>query len=1056
MSCDGNRHKFWQHLTSGKNPFSALLGGSAAAAQQTLERVYQRGKAEAERRLGSGQVNEVEKALATSLTQKLFDRMRKAGIKPPTHSKDGLPKMSSRFGYAAAYRTLAAVESGQTLPPDARAVLQMSRGGQGSGKSQPKATLRGGSISAVGFDTKGYYRCANCGRFASQTRGHVCPFTASEAELSRMLSRRLGLPPNAWQGYRGQALQRILAEGRDQGVVTMVHDLTGAQVQVTLDGIPQAMMGGYIPQEWAGNTVLVEQEGRFYSVVSGEGLHVASDPAGMVQQVAQKYGIAIPPDAPVLQAVNLQAGLKQPPTPGNGPLALEDGQTYDLGHFIGTEFRKNDARGTFIEAGGKRYGVYARSKNPADRSSARGRFAPLVDAIVVGRTLPAAVEILRTGSVATDADGKVSVYDASGSLLAVYDPATNTAGDTAGNPNASPEQMAAVLAHRMQHPQSAFDYALIQDFAAFSQGQGSPIAAADSAYLAIRNGYESADRMLTLGARITQGGLRKCPQCGRFIGSKPHVCPAQQTAGNEQGAQPAPVAVQETPAAPTAPLPEAAQVNAPVVNVTVTMPNDFADTLRDVVRDILGQTAPPVPQTVSQPAPATDPSIAAALSQLAEVLAAQQQAIERLQQTTVQAPAGSAAPVDIESLGVAIGQAVASSIPAPQIVSGGDGQVVAAPARPRKCPKCGQYMGENHTCPPRVERRGLRRPEDLPPTETEKILSGVQLPAPDLYLDNVPEEWGGQRAVPLPENVPDLKPEYEMGQQERLVFNMIAMQLRKKSKRPTNRAFGLYGPAGTGKNTIARQLAASLKTDDGKQGLPYQEINITPDMDIQQAIGEVVLTTDENGNTVSRVRLGPIGLIAAGGGVAAVNEIVRSPKLATALQSIIEDGELSIPTPEGGAYKIPVHPSAIFIATWNPGYEGDADRPAQAFLSRITALPLNYPSKEEQIRRLEAYFTRENLPLPAPEVMDAAVGFWNELRVLTGATGETPQVGAFSPTRTTPGPRELARFVEYGTQLGWDEALQTLEIICDQDAEYFPVQKSILHDRFESHFGGLV
>lgn len=282
------------------------------------------------------------------------------------------------------------------------------------------------------------------------------------------------------------------------------------------------------------------------------------------------------------------------------------------------------------------------------------------------------------------------------------------------------------------------------------------------------------------------------------------------------------------------------------------------------------------------------------------------------------------------------------------------------------------------------------------------------------------------------------------------------MQLRKKSKKPTNRAFGLYGPAGTGKNTIARQLAACLRTEDGKQGLPYYEINVTPEMDIQQAIGEVVLTSDENGNTVSQVRLGPVGIAAATGGVVAINEIVRSPKLATALQSIIEDGEISVPTPEGGAVKLPVHPSAIFVTTWNPGYEGDAERPAKAFLSRILALPLPYPSKEAQIRRLKAYFNQQGLEAPRDEILDAAVNYFAELRVLTGETGQTPQIGTMSPTSTAPGPRELARFVEIGTQMDWEAALKTLEVICDQDPEARAEQVSILRDRFEAHFGALL
>jgi len=65
-------------------------------------------------------------------------------------------------------------------------------------------------------------------------------------------------------------------------------------------------------------------------------------------------------------------------------------------------------------------------------------------------------------------------------------------------------------------------------------------------------------------------------------------------------------------------------------------------------------------------------------------------------------------------------------------------------------------------------------------------------------------------------------------------------------------------------------------------------------------------------------------------------------------------------------------------------------------------------------------------------------------------------VGAYSPTRTTPGPRELARFVEIGTRSNWENALLSLEIICDQDAEYRQAQVAALHDRFEAHFAGLI
>jgi len=1052
MSCDGNRHKYFEQLAQRADVRRALGLSEPAETAMALERLYQLAQSAGVAASKGGGEREV--TVETELTRALFNRMRAMGIKPPTHSADGLPKTAARFGYGQIERLLRAVDNGGQIP---RMAVSISRKVAADACRRPilQQTMQGqqNALSAVGFDAKGYYRCANCGRFASQKYGHVCPRTATSADLSRMLQRRLGLPESAFQGYNIDALGNLLEQARERGTVTMIHALTGATQEVTLDGIPQAMMAGYMPVEWNGTAVpVITDDLRVVNVLNADGLTMAAEDIGAVHALAQYYGITIPPDAPVMnayRAISTGSPLHQVSTQADVP--LEGGQEYDLGHFIGTEFRKGDARGTFVEVGGRRYAVYARSRNPADRSIARGRFAAVPDDVVVGRTLPAAIGILAESGV-SEANGKIEVYDKNEQLLAVYDPSTNTAGDTRGNTNASAEQMAAVLAYRMLYPSSAFDYALIHDFGQFKQGTGSPLAAADSAYLTLRSMLESG-ATLQLGATL---GAGRCPRCGQFIGQGAHFCPADQRPA-EVPVPPVPVELPEVvldapnglhdlPAIPPA---------APPVQVQVSMPENFASELASAVAGLL--SARPLAENSPQP------HLEAVLGQLAAILAAQQEILQRLvqqqQQQPLPAPAASASVLDAEKFGETVARIVAQSIPAaaqaPVVVTG-DGTVAA---RPRRCPRCGQFMDENHQCPPRQERKGQQtRPADAPPCEVEKILDGIVMAAPDLYLDQVPEEWGGKRATPLPENVPEWKSdeEYEMGQQERTIYNLIALQLRKKSKRPTNRAFGLYGPAGTGKNTIARMLAANLKCDDGKQGLPYYEINITPDMDIAQAIGEVVLTTDENGNTVSRVRLGPIGQCAASGGVVAINEIVRAPKLATALQSIIEDGEISIPTPEGGTYKVPVHPSAIFVSTWNPGYEGDADRPAQAFLSRILALPLSYPSKEEQIRRIQAHFESEGLEMPKQEILDAAVGFWNDVRLLTGGTGQSPQVGAYSPTRTTPGPRELARFVEIGTRSNWENALLSLEIICDQDAEYRQAQVAALHDRFEAHFAGLI
>lgn len=84
MSCEGNRLKFFEQA-------QAALGLDA----QALERVYQAGKAKG--------LSPEEEDRATQKTRWLFADMQTAGLKPPTHSADGLPKMAARAGYAAIF-----------------------------------------------------------------------------------------------------------------------------------------------------------------------------------------------------------------------------------------------------------------------------------------------------------------------------------------------------------------------------------------------------------------------------------------------------------------------------------------------------------------------------------------------------------------------------------------------------------------------------------------------------------------------------------------------------------------------------------------------------------------------------------------------------------------------------------------------------------------------------------------------------------------------------------------------------------------------------------------
>ena len=401
------------------------------------------------------------------------------------------------------------------------------------------------------------------------------------------------------------------------------------------------------------------------------------------------------------------------------------------------------------------------------------------------------------------------------------------------------------------------------------------------------------------------------------------------------------------------------------------------------------------------------------------------------------------------------------------------------------CPRCGLPLESDHVCPPSPPRQAKELTADRQLSRQEEIFRPVTLPAPDPFLSKVPAHIGGQLYQPLAEHIPELDHHFELNAQAEKILHTMSAALQigaSKPKSAWSRSFGIYGPPGTGKNTLARQLAASIKTvdQDGhiSQGMNYTEANITPESSMAELIGTTVLETDPtSGATISRARLGKIGMAAAMGSVICINEIVRSPKLATALQSMIEDGEIQIDSPEQGLIRIPVHPSTIFVCTWNPGYEGDAERPAAAPLSRMIPLRLDYPSLEEQAQRVDAFLgaingdtldldereqrnreiVAKDYAVPtrieaSKEEVLAATRFFNEVQRLAGGGVGEKMIGLNSATSTAPGPRELGRFVALGKTIGWEDALETLKITCDQD-DQFESQWQLVRERFEAHFG---
>ena len=95
-----------------------------------------------------------------------------------------------------------------------------------------------------------------------------------------------------------------------------------------------------------------------------------------------------------------------------------------------------------------------------------------------------------------------------------------------------------------------------------------------------------------------------------------------------------------------------------------------------------------------------------------------------------------------------------------------------------RCPKCGQFAGEEHTCPERQPRLGRPVTDAKNMAAQEHILSAVTLAAPDPYLMSVPTSVGGQTFQALEEFIPNVDPNFEINEQTEKILRTMSATLQ--------------------------------------------------------------------------------------------------------------------------------------------------------------------------------------------------------------------------------------------------------------------------------------
>lgn len=258
----------------------------------------------------------------------------------------------------------------------------------------------------------------------------------------------------------------------------------------------------------------------------------------------------------------------------------------------------------------------------------------------------------------------------------------------------------------------------------------------------------------------------------------------------------------------------------------------------------------------------------------------------------------------------------------------------------------------------KVQSDGTIPDGELVYKKASELFPSVQLPV-DLELPCF--EWDGVHP-----DVPEVDPHYIFRPRElgRALYALV-----------TNKRGYFHGHTGSGKTTLLEQVAAHLS-------FPFVRINFDSEITRMDLIGRDVLSTDDNGNTVSHFEEGMLPRAMSGPCICCFDELdfVR-PDVAYVMQAATEGNGLRIT--EDGDRMVQPHPMFRMFATGNTVGQGDEEgmyqgaRPqSMAFLDRFTVwcrvdyldktqreelVKRHYPTLSEEEMRILSQYTEEHL-----------------------------------------------------------------------------------------------